>query len=227
MTSLNPVHKIGDQLIEATLLHRDVSRKQARALALEALGRGGDPAGRAADRRLPASVLGWDAAARDDRDGADQRSEAADRGRADDCARRHDAGTDPGPDAHAAGGARDGDHHDHARPRSRGRGRRRGGRHVRGPRRGASARQQHLRAADASLHLGAARLAAASRDGRRAADADPRPASVTAPASRRLPFQPAVRVRLRSLPHGAPAARPDGVGPVAQPGVLPRRGDAS
>ena len=30
MTSLNPVHSIGKQLVEATLLHRDVSKKQAR-----------------------------------------------------------------------------------------------------------------------------------------------------------------------------------------------------
>ena len=31
MTSLNPVHSIGAQLVEAILLHRDVSKKQARA----------------------------------------------------------------------------------------------------------------------------------------------------------------------------------------------------
>jgi peptide/nickel transport system ATP-binding protein len=37
MTSLNPVKTIGAQLIEAVLLHRDVSKKQARARALELL----------------------------------------------------------------------------------------------------------------------------------------------------------------------------------------------
>jgi len=37
MTSLNPVHTIGKQLTEAVLLHRDVSRKQAAARALELL----------------------------------------------------------------------------------------------------------------------------------------------------------------------------------------------
>jgi peptide/nickel transport system ATP-binding protein len=37
MTSLNPVHKIGTQLEEAVTLHENVSRKQARARALEAL----------------------------------------------------------------------------------------------------------------------------------------------------------------------------------------------
>ena len=30
MTSLNPVHKIGAQIIEGILLHKDVSRKEAR-----------------------------------------------------------------------------------------------------------------------------------------------------------------------------------------------------
>src|SRR3989475_8228826 len=37
MTSLNPVHKIGHQLVEAIQLHRDVSKSQARARALELL----------------------------------------------------------------------------------------------------------------------------------------------------------------------------------------------
>src|SRR3954451_7591794 len=37
MTSLNPVHKIGDQLAEAMRLHEDVSQKTARARALDLL----------------------------------------------------------------------------------------------------------------------------------------------------------------------------------------------
>jgi peptide/nickel transport system ATP-binding protein len=37
MTSLNPVHSIGKQLVEAIQLHRDVSKKAARARALELL----------------------------------------------------------------------------------------------------------------------------------------------------------------------------------------------
>ena len=53
-----------------------------------------DPA--AARRPVPARVLGRHAPARDDRDGARQRAEAADRRRADDRARRDRAGADPG-----------------------------------------------------------------------------------------------------------------------------------
>jgi peptide/nickel transport system ATP-binding protein len=49
MTSLNPVHKIGRQLVEAILLHRDVSKKQAKARALELLNAVGIPR---ADRRI-------------------------------------------------------------------------------------------------------------------------------------------------------------------------------
>ena len=43
MTSLNPVHKIGDQIVEAILLHKDVSKKQARQRALEGLKEVGIP----------------------------------------------------------------------------------------------------------------------------------------------------------------------------------------
>jgi peptide/nickel transport system ATP-binding protein len=49
MTSLNPVHSIGKQLVEAVQLHRDVSKKVARARALELLKAVGIPR---ADRRI-------------------------------------------------------------------------------------------------------------------------------------------------------------------------------
>src|SRR3712207_346626 len=49
MTSLNPVHSIGRQLVEAILLHRDVTKKQARARALEMLKAVGIPR---AERRI-------------------------------------------------------------------------------------------------------------------------------------------------------------------------------
>ena len=131
MTSLNPVHTIGKQLVEAIQLHRDVSKRQAKARALELLKAVGHPARRPADRRLPAPVLGRHAPARDDRDGARQRPRPADRRRADDGARRDHAGADPGADGPAPAGVRQRDHHDHARPRRDRRDRRRGRRHVR------------------------------------------------------------------------------------------------
>jgi peptide/nickel transport system ATP-binding protein len=50
MTSLNPVHSIGRQLMEAVLLHQDVSKRQARARAVESLKAVGIPrAGRRID----------------------------------------------------------------------------------------------------------------------------------------------------------------------------------
>jgi peptide/nickel transport system ATP-binding protein len=49
MTSLNPVHSIGKQLIEAIKLHRDVTTRQARARALELLKAVGIPR---AERRV-------------------------------------------------------------------------------------------------------------------------------------------------------------------------------
>jgi peptide/nickel transport system ATP-binding protein len=49
MTSLNPVHKIGNQLAEAMRLHEDVSKRQAKARALELLKAVGIPR---AERRL-------------------------------------------------------------------------------------------------------------------------------------------------------------------------------
>jgi peptide/nickel transport system ATP-binding protein len=48
MTSLSPVHTIGNQLMEAILLHQDVDKKQAKELAIEALDMVGVP--RAAQR---------------------------------------------------------------------------------------------------------------------------------------------------------------------------------
>jgi peptide/nickel transport system ATP-binding protein len=49
MTSLNPVHTIGRQLVEAILLHRDVTKAQARARSLELLKAVGIPR---AERRV-------------------------------------------------------------------------------------------------------------------------------------------------------------------------------
>jgi peptide/nickel transport system ATP-binding protein len=49
MTSLNPVHTIGRQLVEAVMLHKDVTKKEARSRSLELLKEVGIPR---ADRRI-------------------------------------------------------------------------------------------------------------------------------------------------------------------------------
>jgi peptide/nickel transport system ATP-binding protein len=49
MTSLNPVHTIGKQLVEAVQLHRDISKRKAKARALDLLKAVGIPR---ADRRI-------------------------------------------------------------------------------------------------------------------------------------------------------------------------------
>ena len=49
MTSMNPVHSVGKQLVEAIQLHRDVTKKQAQARALELLKAVGIPR---AERRI-------------------------------------------------------------------------------------------------------------------------------------------------------------------------------
>jgi peptide/nickel transport system ATP-binding protein len=49
MTSLNPVHSIGKQLVEAVMLHRDVTKRDAKLRALELLKAVGIPR---ADRRI-------------------------------------------------------------------------------------------------------------------------------------------------------------------------------
>ena len=96
MTSLNPVHTIGKQLVEAVLLHRDVREGSAPASAGAPESRR-DPAAGAAARRLPPPVLRRHAPARDDCHGADQRARPPDRRRADDRARRDGPGPDPRP----------------------------------------------------------------------------------------------------------------------------------
>lgn len=49
MTALNPVFRIGDQLVEAILAHQDLSKREARNMAVEMLSRVGFPA---AEKRI-------------------------------------------------------------------------------------------------------------------------------------------------------------------------------
>ncbi len=96
LSSLNPVLTIGRQITEALETHSGISEKEAQKRAIELLELVGIPERGQARQRLPAPVQRRDAPARDDRDGAQLRAEPAHRRRADDRARRHDPGPDPG-----------------------------------------------------------------------------------------------------------------------------------
>ena len=99
MTSLNPFLPVWVQIAEVTRVHLGYSRDRgARSRDSDVGGRGhsGRPC---ASEPISAPVLGRDAAARHDCHGAGLQSEAADRGRADHRARRHDSGADPRPAA--------------------------------------------------------------------------------------------------------------------------------
>ena len=131
MTSLNPVRKIGDQIVEAIRIHQD-GRAAPRGQRARAAAPGRHPERRPEHRRLSAPVLRRDAPARDDRDGAVLQPGRADRRRADHRARRHDPGADPRPDPWSSRTLRLGRHPHHPRPRRRRGRRRRSRRHVRG-----------------------------------------------------------------------------------------------
>ena len=68
MTSLNPFLTVADQLTEVTRRHLGYTHSQSLRHAIEMLEARGDSRRRPAGVRLPASILGWNAAARDDRD---------------------------------------------------------------------------------------------------------------------------------------------------------------
>ena len=128
MTSLSPLHTIGDQISEALMIHADVDQAKANQRTMEVLARVGFPDPKRALKHLSVRALRRPAPARHDRHGAHHTPCPADRGRADDGARRDDAGPDPR--SHQGASGRDGHvgaaHH----PRSRRRrqcGRRGGG----------------------------------------------------------------------------------------------------
>ena len=66
---LHPMYRVGAQIAEAVRAHAKVSRTAACERAVELLGRSGSPT-RTSGARLSPPVLGRDAPARDDRDGA-------------------------------------------------------------------------------------------------------------------------------------------------------------
>jgi oligopeptide/dipeptide ABC transporter ATP-binding protein len=58
MTSLNPVYKIGDQIVEAILAHRDIDKAEANKKAVEALGSVGIPDPETRARHYPFEFSG-------------------------------------------------------------------------------------------------------------------------------------------------------------------------
>ena len=98
MSSLSPLHTIGDQISEALLLHSRVDRWRGRAADHRDAGPGRLPRSGARLQDLSVRVVGRPAPAGDDRDGAGVRSGAADRRRADHRAGRHHPGADPAAD---------------------------------------------------------------------------------------------------------------------------------
>ncbi len=130
MTSLSPVHTVGNQVGEALRLHRRVGAAEAVELTRETLRLVGFPDPRRALQKLSVRIVGRSAAARDDRDGAGLPPGAADRRRADDGARRDDPGANPEARARIAARTRHGGAADHPRSRRRRQCRRGDRRHV-------------------------------------------------------------------------------------------------
>ena len=98
MTSLNPVYRVGDQIVEAIRAHRpDERRRRARAGDRDAAARSSIPEPEQRVDSYPHEFSGGHAAAGDDRDGAGAGAERADRRRANHSARRDDPGADPLP----------------------------------------------------------------------------------------------------------------------------------
>ena len=200
MTSLNPVMQIGKQITESLRYHLDVSKDYANETALALLQSVGIPEAERRLQRVPAPALGRHAPARDDRDRARVRPEAAVRRRADDRARRHRAGADPRPAAGAAARAVHGDDPRHPRPRRRRRPHRRHRGDVRGPDRREGADALAVQRDAAPVHRGAAEVdpearAAEPHPARR--DQRP-PARPRQPAARAASSRRAARTRRRS-----------------------------
>ena len=118
MTSLNPVLTIGRQVARRSD-PLDMNKKEAEARAGELLDQVGIESAKMRLKDYPHQFSGRDAPTGHDRGGPRLRAEAADRRRADDSARRHDPGADPGPAPRAGRRAGHGPDPDHARPRRR------------------------------------------------------------------------------------------------------------
>lgn len=69
MTSLHPMYKVGDQIVEGVRAHRDVDKKEGMELAIEMLKARRHPKARSTGPSVPARIFRRDAAKGDDRHG--------------------------------------------------------------------------------------------------------------------------------------------------------------
>ena len=99
MSSLNPVYRVGDQIIEQIQAHRDISDDEARARAVELLEQVGIPGAAERVDSYPHEFSGGMRQRAMIAMGAFGRAGAPDRGRADHRARRDDPGPDHAPPA--------------------------------------------------------------------------------------------------------------------------------
>ena len=83
LSALHPFYKVGKQLMEAVLIHRKVSKRGRPRPRRRPAGARRHPGSAPTRRAVPARVLRRYASAGDDRHGAGQRAQAADRRRAD------------------------------------------------------------------------------------------------------------------------------------------------
>ena len=220
MTALNPCSRSARRSSRALRAARTAcdGTREARARAIELLRAGRHPRRRRAARRLPAPVLRRHAPARDDRDGARLPARAADRRRADDRARRHDPGADPGAARRAAARARHGDRADHPRPRRRRRDRRPRGGDVRRPDRRDRRRSAELFRDPAHPYtLGLLRSIPQldEPDAARCAPIDGQRPELVEPPPRLPPSRRAARYATDALPRRDAAARRGRPGPQA------------
>ena len=95
ISSLSPVHRIGDQIVEQIRAHEKISKAAALDRAVELMERVGIPRARDRARAYPHEFSGGMRQRVDDRHGAVALARRADRRRADHRARRHDPGSDP------------------------------------------------------------------------------------------------------------------------------------
>ena len=118
ISSLSPVQRIGDQIVEQIRAHEKISKAEAMDRTVDLMERVGIPRARDRARAYPHEFSGGMRQRVDDRDGALALAQRADRRRAHDGARRDHPGADPARDQPAQRRQRQRHHLRHPRSRS-------------------------------------------------------------------------------------------------------------